>query len=80
MALYYFDTRDNDSFIRDEDGVEVSSFAKVKLLASDAMADLAKDVLPGAEPRNLAIEVRDHSGPVLKLKLRFELEQVSEPA
>lgn len=46
MALYYFDTRDNDSFIRDEDGVEVSSFAKVKLLASDAMADLARMCFP----------------------------------
>ncbi|MCK1489082.1 hypothetical protein IVB14_01120 [Bradyrhizobium sp. 180] len=79
MALY-FDTRDSDRFIRDEDGVEISSFAKVKLLASEAMADLAKDVLPGAETRNLAIEVRMTAARFLRLNLRFEVEQVSEPA
>ncbi|WP_376707376.1 hypothetical protein [Bradyrhizobium japonicum] len=41
------------------------------------MADFAKDVLPGSEVRNLAIEVRDDAGPVLRVGLRFEIEHAA---
>jgi hypothetical protein len=34
------------------------------------MADFAKDVLPGSVVRILSIEVRDDSGPVLRVVLR----------
>lgn len=40
------------------------------------MADFAKDVLPGCVVRTLTIEVRDDLGPVLRVKLRFEVEHV----
>ncbi|AWL93005.1 hypothetical protein CIT37_12900 [Bradyrhizobium ottawaense] len=74
MALYYFDTRDNDYFVPDDIGVEIATFDQVKLAASQAMADFAKDVLPGSVVRILSIEVRDSSGPVLRVVLRFEIE------
>ncbi|RZN30516.1 hypothetical protein [Bradyrhizobium sp. Leo121] len=77
MPRYYFDTRDDATFIRDEVGLEIGTFDQVKHAASEAMADLAKDVLPGAEVRNLAIEVRDDIGPVLVVKLRFEIEHLT---
>jgi hypothetical protein len=76
MPRYYFDTRDNETFAIDEFGVELVSFERVKAEASQAMADFARDVLPGSEVRNLAIEVRDDAGPVLVVKLRFEIEHV----
>ncbi|MCK1480493.1 hypothetical protein IVB27_38615 [Bradyrhizobium sp. 197] len=76
MPLYYFDTRDNETFVPDEVGVDFASFERVKLAASEAMADFAKDVLPGSVVRILSIEVRDYSGPVLRVILRFEIEQV----
>jgi hypothetical protein len=76
MARYYFDTRDDETFVPDDVGVEIDFFDQVKLAASGAMADFAKDVLPGSEVRNLAIEVRDHSGPVLRAALRFEIEHL----
>ncbi|MGY3611039.1 DUF6894 family protein [Bradyrhizobium sp. Lot33] len=74
MPHYYFDTRDNENFVPDEIGLEITSFEKVKAVASAAMADLARDVLPGSLVRDLRIEVRDDSGPVLRVTLRFEVE------
>src|SRR5690348_10308936 len=38
------------------------------------MADLARDVLPGSVARDLTIEVRNDCGPVLRVSLRFEVE------
>jgi hypothetical protein len=42
MPRYYFDSRDNEAFIPDEDGVEIATLDEVKLTASRAMADLAR--------------------------------------
>lgn len=77
MPRYYFDSRDNETFIPDEDGVEIATLDEVKLTASRAMADFAKDVLPGSVVRILTIEVRDEVGLVLLVSLRFEIEHAS---
>lgn len=74
MARYYFDTRDNDTFTPDDIGLEITSFERVKAVASVAMA---RDVLPGSVVRNLANEVRDNSGPVLRVSLMFGIEHVA---
>jgi hypothetical protein len=76
MARYFFDVRDNDSFYSDDDGVELPSIDTVKAQASRALAEIAKDVLPGSEVRILTIEVRDDLGPVLRVTLRFEIEHI----
>jgi hypothetical protein len=77
MPRYYFDTRDNEKFVPDELGLEITSFEKVRAVASVAMADLARDVLPGSMARELAIEVRSDVGPVLRVSLRFEVENTA---
>jgi hypothetical protein len=59
MPLYFFDTRDGDSFIEDEDGVELPDLDAVKIVAAQSLAELALDVLPGEVRRDLAVEVRD---------------------
>ncbi|WP_441268103.1 DUF6894 family protein [Bradyrhizobium sp. 215_C5_N1_1] len=79
MPRYYFDTRDNEAFSADEIGVEIPSLEQVKTTASAAMVDFAKDALPGSVVRILTIEVRDEFGPVLRVSLRFEIEQLSTP-
>lgn len=73
---YYFDFRDNDEFDIDAVGSDFSSLKDVKIEASRALADVAKDVLPGSVVRTLAIEVRDDHGPILRVVLRFEIEHV----
>ena len=76
MVRYFFDVRDNESFYPDDTGVELPSIDIVKAQASRTMGEIAKDVLPGAEVRTLAIEVRDDRGPILRVALRFEIEHV----
>ena len=72
MALYFFDTRDNDDFVVDDVGLEYSSLDEVKVHAAKALAELARDVIPGSVRRHLSIEVRDEQGPVLIAMMMFE--------
>ena len=72
MPLYFFDTRDNDSFIPDDLGVELPDLDVVKVEAAKALAELARDVVPGSLKRELAVEVRDEAGPVLRARMTFE--------
>ena len=73
MPLYYFDSRDGDSFIEDEEGIEFPDIETARAQATAALADMAKDVLPGSLRRELAIEVRDEQKqPLLRTCLVFE--------
>ena len=72
MPLYFFDMRDNDTFIKDDVGVELPDLEAVKAQAALSLAELARDVLPGSLQRDLAVEARDERRPVLQAKLRFE--------
>ena len=72
MPRYFFDTRDNDDFVEDEEGLELDGLEAVKVQAAKALAELARDVLPGSIKRVLAVEVRDERQPVLRATLTFE--------
>lgn len=72
MPLYFFDTRDNDDFVEDDVGVEYPDLETVKVEAATALAELARDVLPGSLQRKLAVEVRDEQGPVLMALMTFK--------
>jgi hypothetical protein len=73
MTHYFFDTRDGDEFISDEVGLEFPNLEAVKVEAAKALAELARDVLPGSLRRRLTVEVRDQDrGPVLIAEMTFE--------
>ena len=72
MATYFFDTRDNDEFVEDDLGIEFDDLEAVKFEAARALAELARDVIPGSLKRILTVEVRDRQGPVLKAVMTFE--------
>jgi hypothetical protein len=72
VPRYFFDTRDNDTFIEDDEGLEFDGLEAVKFQAAKFLADLARDVLPGSLKRMLAVEVRDERQPVLRALLTFE--------
>jgi hypothetical protein len=72
MPLFFFDTRDNDDFVEDEVGIDYPDLEAVKVAAAAALAETARDVLPGSLKRELAIEVRDKLGPVLVARMTFE--------
>ena len=74
--LYFFDFRDGDTFIEDEIGVECVDLAAAKFEAAAGLAGYARDVIPGSERREMAIEVRTDKGPVLNTRMVFEIKQM----
>jgi hypothetical protein len=74
MPRFYFDVRDGDRFIRDEDGLDYSNIEAARDAATVALAEMAKDALPRAERHHIAIEVRDGAKqPLLIAGLTFEI-------
>jgi Domain of unknown function (DUF6894) len=59
MPQYFFDTRDGPELLRDEEGLELDGIQQARDEAARGLLDLARDLIPGSESRELAIEVRD---------------------
>ena len=80
MPLYYFDLRDEDKLVPDQEGTEVPSMDEVQNEAAYALADMLGDQLPIANgnghARNLVIEVRDIGGPVMHVSFAFEMQHL----
>ena len=77
MPLFYFDVRDGQKFISDEEGLELPDIDGAREEAARALADMARDVLPSSVVREMAIEVRDEDKePLLRTTLRFEFERL----
>ena len=75
MPRYYFDHRDGDTFLSDDEGLEFDGIEAVRDEATKALAGMAKDALPRSARREMAIEVRDEtSRPVLRAALWFEVQ------
>jgi hypothetical protein len=77
---YYFDLRDGDEIITDDEGLELNGIERVQEEAACSLADMAKDAarshrMDGAGQR-MAIEVRDRTGPVLQVKFTFEVDRL----
>jgi Domain of unknown function (DUF6894) len=75
MPRYFFDTRDGDLFIRDDDGIEFDSIEQARDEATRGLADMARDAIPGEIRRELAVEVSDfRRNPLLRASLWFEVQ------
>lgn len=72
MPRYFFDTRDNETLVEDDVGLELPDLEAVKAQAAVSLTELARDVLPGSIRRTLTVEVRDERQPVLRATLIFE--------
>jgi Domain of unknown function (DUF6894) len=74
MPQYFFDTRDGSGLLRDEEGLQLNGIREARNQATQALVDLARDVIPGSERGELTIEVRDQLNvPVLRAALSFEV-------
>jgi len=75
MPHYFFATRCNsEDFVRDEAGLELDNIEAARDEATRGLADLARDTLPGATRRELAVEVRDPDDrALLRVGLWFEV-------
>ena len=79
MKRYFFDFRDDDEPTRDDEGLELSTMEAVQEEAARSLADMARDA--SRRPHNgaghqMAVEVRDDTGPVLQAKFTFHIERV----
>ena len=73
MPHYYFDTRDNDDFICDDEGVELPDVNAAAQVAARSLAELALEVLPGATAPCLGVDVReDQQREVLTTELTYK--------
>jgi hypothetical protein len=63
VPRFFFDIDDGQKVISDLDGAEFPSVKAARREAAQALAEMAKDLLPndGTE-RKMSIRVRDHSG------------------
>ena len=80
MPLYYFDLRDDDEVVPDEEGTDLSSMDEVQNEAAYALADMLSEQLRAANghglARDLIIEVRDSGGPVMHTRFSFEMQHL----
>ena len=77
MSIFYFDFRDDEELVIDEEGVELRDLFAVQNEAARALAGLAWDEMrvERSAGKRIAIEVRDEHGPVMNVKFCFEIEK-----
>lgn len=76
MGRYFFDFRDGQEVIADEEGVELSGLQAVQREAARALAGLTRDTVAsfeGADLQQMSIIARDESGPVLEVEFSFKV-------
>lgn len=62
VPRYFFDTDDGSGLVADEEGQDVAGLDRMRLLALDALPDIARDIIPDGDERVLSVRVRDESG------------------
>ena len=75
MALYFFDLRDEADFVVDEEGTELRDMRAVQNETARALSGLAWDAMrsDGVKGQQMIMEVRDAHGPVMEVRLSFEI-------
>lgn len=79
MPLYFFDTDNGNMALRDDIGSELKDDRAACNEGTWALAEMAKDFLPGSGPqKNIVMSVRDSQGRALmQLSLRFAVTPLS---
>ncbi|MFB9265583.1 DUF6894 family protein [Bradyrhizobium erythrophlei] len=74
MRRYYFDLRDGEALVRDEEGMVLPDIGSVQEEAVKALADMVHNAaLRSASLLQMAIEVRDDDGPVMNVRFTFDI-------
>ena len=75
MPRYFFDLRDGDHATISDDALEFDDLEAARRDAAAALGEMARDVLPFSEQRQIVIDVRSEAGErVLSLGLTFAVE------
>jgi hypothetical protein len=81
VRRYFFDLRDDKGVIADDEGLLFSTLEAVQDEAARALGDFARDEtrradLDAGHVHQMAIEVRDERGPVMRAKFSFEIKRL----
>jgi hypothetical protein len=77
MLRYYFDFRDRAGLAIDDEGLELGNLVAVQDEAAGALMDMARDtgrIVKGGQIEQMAVEVRDDLGPVMRVSFLWEIE------
>ena len=75
MPRYFFDIDDGDTCSPDDEGLDLNGPWEAREKAIDVLPDVARDVLPDGNRRDMITSVRDETGMVL---FRAKLSLVAE--
>ncbi|MCP3385572.1 hypothetical protein NLM31_34840 [Bradyrhizobium sp. CCGUVB4N] len=78
MTRYYFDIRDDTGLYPDEEGLECETQREAEVEAARTLADLARDLAPMDERRDVAVEVRTNLERVFQAALIFNRSRVTQ--
>jgi hypothetical protein len=74
MSRYYFNLREDDELVPDDEGVELPTIESARDEAIRGLADCARDAICNASRARLAVEVLDGGRkPLFIAKLVFEV-------
>jgi hypothetical protein len=82
MKRYFFDLRKDGALAVDAEGTELPNIDAVQEEAVRSLAEMAKQAVPSVLKNGgyrMAIEVRDESGPIMKVRFTFEAEGLASP-
>ena len=74
MVRYFFDVRDGDAFVRDDEGEELLDIADAQIEAAGTLTDMAKGLsmrAPNRSGHQISVEVRDGDGALFQARFTF---------
>ena len=79
MPRFYFDIRDGQRFVPDEDGLEFPTINEARNDASRTLGQMMKEAMPDGHHHDMAVEVRgDNKRPLLKVQITFDVEALAK--
>ncbi len=79
MPRYYFDIRDGDALIKDDEGTVLLDIADAQIEAAHLLADMTVELSMRAADLSghaMSVEVRDTAGPAFSVGFAFSKEQI----
>ena len=80
MPRFFFDCRDGDRLIRDDEGLVIDTVEEARHEAARALGEMARDALPDDGDREMSIDVRDEKhASLFRVALWVRVEQPADP-
>ena len=65
MPRFFVDTDDGDTFVEDDEGLDLPDAGAAREISLRALRDIARDKMPDGDNRTFRASVRDEAGAVI---------------